>query len=453
MDAARSARRLKAQAFGITADGCGIFHASGMDIEVPLAVPGDFAEIEVLPSNGKGRRRKGRLLGIITPSPDRAPEDVICPCQGSCGGCPLGLMSEAAQLRLKREMLAASLRKAGIKRIDLPAVSPSDPGVSRFKGIRFFGDDGERVIQGFYRRGSHELVGAPSCPRECAWFGTLAGAVADLASSLRVRAYDEAERAGVLRAIAMRDCGDGGTMAVVTHAGELDPGFAKALAALMKERGIASSWTLRNDSPGNSIMGGNLSHLAGARAVEARLNGFSYSAGPRTFLQVNYPVAQRLYSKALSWCGSDPEGTALDLCSGAGAMTLPLARSFRKAVGVEIVEEAVEAARLNARMNHVGNAEFIAGDLTKVLPGLISGDVSAAIADPSRRGLGADACRALWPLRRGARLALVFCGLGALERDLPVIVEGGFAVRLAQGFDMFPGSSALESLVLLEKER
>ena len=452
MDAARSSTRLEAQASGITADGCGIFHAAGMDIEVPGTVPGDFAKIEALPRGGS-RRCKGRLVGLISASKDRAAADSVCQFQGRCGGCPFGLMSEAAQTRRKREMLASSLRKAGVRKLDLPEIVPSESGVSRFKGIRFFSQDGSRVVQGFYRRASHELVEVPSCPRECAWFGALASAVAELASSMGVRAYDEGSHSGTLRAIAMRDCGDGGTMAVLAHAGELDARFSKALADLMQERAIASAWTLKNDSEGNSIMGGALSHLSGARSVTAGLNGFEYSAGPRTFLQVNYPVAQRLYAAALSWCGSDPSGTALDLCCGAGAMTLPLARAFKKAVGVEIVEEAVEAARQNARANHVENAAFIAGDLAEELPGLIDGGVAAAIADPSRRGLGAQACRALSGMRRGARLALVFCGLQALERDLPVVIKGGFAVRSAQGFDMFPGSSALESLVLLEKEK
>ena len=452
MDAARSSTRLEAQASGITADGCGIFRAAGMEIDVPGTVPGDFAKIEALP-HGKGRRCKGRLMGLITASKVRAAAESICKFQGRCGGCPFGLLSEAAQLRRKREMLAASLRKAGIRKLELPAIVPSAPGISRFKGIRFFSQDGDRVIQGFYRRASHEVVEVPSCPRECAWFGALADAVAELASSMGVRAYDEGACSGTLRAIALRDCCGGGTMVVLTHAGDLDPSFSKALSDLMQEHGIASAWTLRNDSEGNSIMGGALSHLSGAKSVTVSLNGFEYSAGPRTFLQVNYPVAQRLYAAVLSWCGSDHEGTALDLCCGAGAMTLPLARAFKKAVGVEIVEEAVEAAHGNARMNHVGNASFIAGDLAEELPGLIDDGVSAAIADPSRRGLGTQACRALSRMRRGARLALVFCGLQALERDLPVVVEGGFVVRSSQGFDMFPGSSALESLVLLEKEK
>jgi 23S rRNA (uracil1939-C5)-methyltransferase len=451
MNALRPASRLRAQASGISAEGCGIFRAGGMDVEVPGTVPGDFAEIEALPSRGRGRRRRGRLLSLITSSPCRVPQEEACPFQLRCGGCPLGLMTEGSQLEHKRKMLVASLRKGGARGIEVPPVSPSDPGVTRFKGIRFFAQDGGRVVQGFYRRGSHEIVEVPRCPRECGWFGDLASATAELASSMGVPAYVESSRRGSLRALMMRDCGEGGTMAVLSHAGVLDANFARALAELMLEHGVSSSWTLRNDSEGNAVMGGALSHLAGARAVTAKLNGFSYSAGPMTFLQVNYPVAQRLYAAALDWCGSDPQGTALDLCCGAGAMTLPLARSFKKAVGVEIVDEAVEAARANAAANHVDNAKFVAGDLAEVLPGLMDGSVSAVIADPSRRGLGAKACRALGGLRSGARLAFVFCGLGALERDLPVVIDGGFTVRSARGFDMFPGSSALEALVLLEK--
>lgn len=445
--------RLKAHASGTSIRGFGIFHACGMDVEVPGTVSGDFAEIDVKPSQGRRLRSFGRLVSLIRPSPDRIPDSAACPFQDGCGGCPLGLLKESAQLAFKSRMLKDSLRKAGFRNAPVFPISPSPAGTTRFKGIRFFAQGGSKVVQGFYRQGSHAVGAVGDCPRECAWFGGLAEKIAGLASSMGVLAYDETSHAGVLRALMMRECGKGQSLAVLCHAGELQPSFVKALAALMQEEGVASSWTLQNDSFGNSIMDGALRHLAGAASVSVRLNGFDYRAGPGTFLQVNYPVAQHLYKAALAWCGSDPEGTALDLCCGAGAMTLPLACAFKKAVGVEIVEEAVEAARENARSNSIGNAVFIAGDLAEELPNLIDDRVSAAIADPSRRGLGERACRDLGGLRHGARLALIFCGLRALERDLPVVAEGGFAVRSVQGFDMFPGTMSLEVLVLLEKDR
>lgn len=437
---------------GISENGCGFLHARGMNIEVAGTVPGDFAEVEIIvPGRGK-RSGKGKLVLLRRSSPERIPQKELCPYQAECGGCAFGLLREKAQLALKRDMLGSALKKAGIKINWQPQIVPADPGITRFKSIRYFGTSEGRVIQGFYHSESHIVENVAQCPRECAWFGAFASEIASLANENGVRAYDEISEEGVLRSVMMRDCQNGETMAVLSYKGRLDERFVKELTSLSARFGVKSFWIARNDSDGNRVICGSPELISGERSVKARLGNFCYSVGPLSFLQVNYPVAERLYSAALEWCGRDPDATALDLCCGAGAMTLPLSRAFGRVIGVEIIEEAVEAAKTNAMLNGVTNADFIASDLNKVLPDLIDDRVRAVIADPSRRGLGAQCCQCLWKLRSGSRVTLIFCGLKALERDLYEVMKGGFIVRDAKGFDMFPGTSGLESLVLLEKK-
>ena len=133
-------------------------------------------------------------------------------------------------------------------------------------------------------------------------------------------------------------------------------------------------------------------------------------------------------------------------------MSLFLASHFKQVIGIEIVEDAISAAKENADLNGINNVSFIASDLKKILPSLINENVKAVIADPARAGLGEANCRALNRLKGNVKLALIFCSLTALKRDLPVLLKGGWKINNVQGVDMFPHSTHVETLVLLSKK-
>lgn len=159
-----------------------------------------------------------------------------------------------------------------------------------------------------------------------------------------------------------------------------------------------------------------------------------------------------MYEKAVSFCGENKDKTALDLCCGVGTMTLPLSKNFKKVIGVEIVPESIAAAIENAKHNHIDNTEFIVGDIREVINSLVKAkDISSIICDPSRVGIGDDACKALSRLNSPIKLAYIFCSLKALERDLKNLKDNGFVIDEVQGFDMFPYSSHIETVVLLSK--
>lgn len=147
-------------------------------------------------------------------------------------------------------------------------------------------------------------------------------------------------------------------------------------------------------------------------------------------------------------------GLALDLCCGVGTMSLALAQHFKNVVGVDIVENSIRAAAENAQANHA-QVNFIAGDLSKVLPSLLKPfnqqSIQAVIADPARVGIGEDNARLLSKIKGPCRISLIYCALNALQRELPIFIKGGFKVEKIQGFDMFPHSSHVETLVLLSK--
>ena len=434
--------------------GEGIVEDADFKIYVKGTVPGDEVLIERLPPFVTGSRRcPGKLLKIMRPSPDRADDKEICPHVQECGGCPLGLLHERAQHVYKQKLIDEALQKAGFKNFQQSAFIGSPKGELRSKSIRFFAQALAGISQGFYQNRSHELCAVQSCPAEHAWFGELADHICLLAKKHGVEAYDEIKHEGSIRALMMRDCGEGGRIALLSHALPLSKPFLEELTKLYAKFKIKAGFHQLNEDLGNRILQGPMSVLTAGREVQVKIGDFYFNAGPRTFLQVNYAVAQMLYDAALQWCGEDYAANALDLCCGCGTMTLPLAKHFKHVIGVEIVKEAVEAAKYNAQEAKLNNIEFIADDLKRQLPRLTKDNIVAVIADPARAGLGAENCNAMKYLAEGTRLAVIFCGLKALSRDLPELVKAGFKLEKVQGFDMFPKSSGCETLCLMRKVR
>lgn len=432
--------------------GEGLVDHAGFQIYVKGVVPGDKVLIERLSPFVKGSKRcPGKLLKILERSPDRANDEEICPYVQDCGGCPLGLLHERAQHAYKQKLIDEALTEAGFSNFKQRTFIGSPKGVLRSKSIRFFAQGKDGIYQGFYQSRSHSLCAVQECPVEQDWFGQLAANICTLATKHGINAYHELKHEGSIRALMMRDCAEGGRIAVLSHAMPLTDAFLEDLTLLYAKFKIRAGFHQLNQDKGNRILHGTMIPLTKESCIQVKIGDYSFSAGPNTFLQVNYAVAQKLYAAALQWCGEDHEANALDLCCGCGTMTLPLAKQFKHVTGVEIVEEAVKAAKLNAQKAKLTNVEFIADDLKRCLPNLTKDNIVAVIADPARTGLGKSNCHALKHLPSGTRLALIFCGLKALSRDISELVKVGFTLEAVQGFDMFPKSLGCETLCLMRK--
>lgn len=290
-----------------------------------------------------------------------------------------------------------------------------------------------------------------------------------------------------VRALVMRQGDQEQLLVCLLVAAPLSESLRARLKSFAAEHHISSFYVGLNANAGNALFTNDLELIYGEPFITKTILGQQYQVGPNTFLQVNYEMCEKLYAAAIGFCvtgqtqltttipaawakpelaedvaegsGSMPgaEGIALDLCCGVGTMTLALARHFKHVIGVEIVEDSITAAKANAQLNHFTSEQvhFIAGDLYKVLPSVIKPykqqAVRAVIADPSRVGIGEENTRLLSKLKGPCRISLVYCALAALQRELPVFIKQGFKVELIQGFDMFPHSSHIETLVCLSK--
>ncbi len=431
--------------------GQGIAHYEDCEIYVEGALEGEELLVEIgSPFANGSKRRPGKIISFIKKSKDRA---------DNFNGLEhpslyaYGHMTYEASLRKKKQDIIAAVKKAGLSPDLVEVVQACDISKpSRFKSIRHFAYENGRIVNGFYKSRSHEVIEISSTKFEPAWFSEFAVQLCNNLTELKVSVYDELSGSGELRALYLRDTLEGKLCTLIVSSKATEE-LKNSYLNTAREFGIDSVYINVNSEKGNRILGDTTYLVDGKETVELPLCGYRFAAGPQTFLQVNYPVAKMLYEEAVRWCGEEREAVALDLCCGVGTMSLCLSPAFKEVYGLEIVEDSIIAARNNALNNGVKNVFFEVADITRGLPEYLKNkDIKAIICDPARAGIGDKACLQLCKLNSPLKLAYIFCSLTALSRDLKTLCSNGFKVEAVKGFDMFPFSSHVETICLLEKK-
>ncbi|MCR5249083.1 MAG: 23S rRNA (uracil(1939)-C(5))-methyltransferase RlmD [Lachnospiraceae bacterium] len=447
---------IKLQITDLGSDGEGIGKIDGFPFFVKGAVPGD--EIEAIVMKVKKNLAYARLSRIIKASPDRA--DAPCPHFGKCGGCRLMHLSYEAQLRHKEEKVHNALvRIGGLKPPAADAPLAADmPLHYRNKAQYPFGTDAEgKPICGFYAERSHRIIPAERC---------LLGDEEDSAILTKIRewmlehgipAYDELSGKGLLRHVLLRRSRSSGQRMVclvinaqkLPHAEEL----CRKLADLENMHSVCISVNTKNT---NVIMGEEIRCLWGEERITDSLRcgddkELFFTISPLSFYQVNPLQTEKLYSAALEYAQLGGGEIVWDLYCGIGTISLFLAGKAGKVYGVEIVPQAVEDARENARRNGIDNAEFFCGAAEDLAPGLLKrARPDIVVVDPPRKGLDA-ACLETILTAAPRRVVYVSCDPATLARDLHILEEGGYRLERYRICDMFPQTSHVETVALLSK--
>ena len=225
--------------------------------------------------------------------------------------------------------------------------------------------------------------------------------------------------------------------------------FTERLLHLPLEGKIVGILHTTNDAIADTIRNDHTEILYGTDFIEEKILGLRFKITPFSFFQTNSRGAEILYETAREFLGGVEDQTVFDLYSGTGTIAQMLAPVAKKVVGVEIVEEAVEAARENAALNGLTNCEFIAGDVLKVLDELAD-KPDTIVLDPPRDGIHPKALPKI--IAYGVeRIVYISCKPTSLARDLEVLQAGGYSVERMCGVDMFPNTQHIETIVLLQK--
>lgn len=276
----------------------------------------------------------------------------------------------------------------------------------------------------------------------------------DYVNQYRVSVYDEQRHTGLLRHIYVRRGGVSGQILVcLVVNGQAIPRPQALIERLAKIPGFATLVLSVNTKKGNAVLGDTFQTLYGPGYIEDTLCGLNFRLSPRSFYQVNHHQAQRLYQAAISLAGITKADTVLDLYCGVGTITLAMAAAAGRVIGVEVIPQAVEDARDNARRNGIDNAEFFCGDAGQAALELERQGIRAdvIVVDPPRKGLNADTIEALSRFAP-RRIVYVSCDPATLARDVALLKEKGYTLQSAQAADLFPRCAHVESIVLLIRE-
>lgn len=414
---------------------------------------------------------EGRLLEVLEKAPIENVEPT-CPHFGVCGGCAYQTLSYEQQLKLKESQVKDLFD------------SVLDPTTYTWEGIKgspimagyrnkmeySFGDeykDGPLAL-GMHKKGSfHDIVTVDSCQITSGDYNQILRAVLDFYTEKNVPFYKKMQHVGVLRHLVVRQaaCNKDILVNLVTTTQDYDvegivhledaelekrlhlSELQERLLALPLEGKIVGILHTHNDSLSDAVIPEKVITLYGQDYIYEEILGLKFRISPFSFFQTNSKSAEVLYETARGYVGETKDKVIFDLYSGTGTIAQMLAPVAKKVVGVEIVEEAVEAAKENAALNRLTNCEFIAGDVLKKLDE-ITDKPDIIVLDPPRDGCNPKALDKI--IDYGVdELVYISCKPTSLMRDLEVFKHRGYHVVKACAVDQFPGTLHVETVVQL----
>ena len=466
--------KVKIEDIGVGGEGIG--KVDGYTLFIKDAIIGDVVEAKVM----KAKKNYGyaRLMNVLTPSKDRV-EVPVSPMARKCGGCQIQEMKYPAQLAFKEAKVRGNLERIGevptelLDQIMHPVVGMDGEGMQpfRYRNKAQFpvGEDKDgNIVIGFYAGRTHHIVEQTDCCIGAPENGEVLRKVKAYMQKNQIRPYNEEHHSGIVRHILIRTgyhTKEIMVCLIVNAAKASCLKNAEQLTESLREMdGMTSVMVNFNTEKTNVILGKKSEVLWGQPYIEDFIGDVKYQISPQSFFQVNPMQTEKLYAKALEYAGLTGNETVWDLYCGIGTISLFLAKNARKVYGVEIVPQAIEDARNNAKRNGIDNAEFFVGKAEEVVPAFyekalkqvqdseagksIHPDV--VVVDPPRKGCEEILLETIVKMQP-QRIVYVSCDSATLARDLKFLSANGYAVKKVQPVDQFGHSVHIETVVLLSQ--
>lgn len=438
--------------FNITAmssEGSGIGRYEGLAVFVPMTAVGDKLKVKIL--KVKSNCAFGKIEEIITPSVARTESD--CEVFSKCGGCVYRHISYTEELKIKQQRVEEAVKRIGS--VDMtanPIVFGADLGY-RNKAQYPVSENG---TVGFFGPHSHRIIPCQNCNLQPEEFSRICNAFTAWFKTSGNSAYNEQTGKGLIRHLYIRKATVTGEIMVcfVVNGNSVNKidSFESTLKKLLGEK-LKTLVLNINKNKTNVILSDKCKAIYGDGYIYDVLCGNKIRINPLSFYQVNHDMAELLYKKAEEY--ASPEGkTVLDLYCGAGTIGLSMAEKAKKVVGVEIIPEAVEDAKFNAKNNNIQNAEFICGDAKEAAKQLAQKGIKpdTVIVDPPRKGCSAELLNTIANDFSPERLVYVSCDPATLARDIKILTELGYSLKEYTPFDLFPRTSHVETVALLRRK-
>lgn len=382
----------------------------------------------------------------------------LCPHREFCGGCIYQDVPYEKQLEEKEREVLRLLEAKGVKpeKTDRIEGCPT-PFCYRNKMEYTFGDfvkDGEMTLGMHRKKNFMSIVTVDSCRLVDPDFNVILRAVLDFAVEKGYTFYHKRSHSGLLRNLIIRKGIRTGELLVnivtTSEEGFDEDKFTKMLLSLTLDNEIVGVLRTYCDSLADAVVPDSLKTLYGRDYYMEKLLGLDFKVSAFSFFQTNVEAAERLYTEALALVDSFEGKKAFDLYCGTGTISQVLALKAKEVLGIELVEEAVDAARENAALNGLDNCRFIAGDVFKVL-NEVSDKPDVIVVDPPRVGIQPKALDKI--ISYGVKeIVYISCNPKTLAENLRYLDYYGYKCRYLKPFDNFPMTKHTECIALLEKE-
>lgn len=415
---------------GMASEGQGIVRQEGLVTFIPYTAQGDKVHYRIVQQ--KKNFAIGQLLDIIDPSPERTTP--LCQYYEICGGCQLQHINYTAQVEYKRKWIEDALRKIGkFQDLTVPPVTPANLQWAYRRRVNLVLRRHEDAFQaGYVATDNKSLVVVENCPIFTKEKDPILKAVQEISSLLKSSDPFDGK-------VTILKSNDG----YITHFHfrNMPENVFVILSSCIKTYPFITG--ILATSQRQSFEFGNIE-------TSCQIDNLSFDFTPKTFIQNHPEQSLNIYKTIENVAERLKPKSTLDLYCGIGISSLLLAKLGGKVKGVELNPQSIELAKLNAKKNHLGHAQFVIADVEKVLAQLLENDKpDLIVVNPPREGLSPAVTKILGS-KPAKTLLYISCMPSTLARDLKILCENGYKISSVQAFDMFPQTVHVETLVVLE---
>lgn len=435
-------------------EGEGIAKIDGLTVFVPGSIKGEKCEIlivKVLASHAYGK-----IVNIIEKSENRKESD--CATYKRCGGCSLRHMTYESTLKLKRQVVQNLVNKGLKKKVEvLETIGMENPYNYRNKAQYPVGLNSEGQPEvGVFAQRTHTIIPIQTCLIQTEISQKIAKTILNFVKEKNIQVYNEENQKGLLRHIVIKVGKYTNQVMCILVVNDSKFDQEQELVKLLCEKYPEIKTIVKNINNKNTnvILGKENINLYGNGYIEDKLGEYTFKISPMSFYQVNPVQAEILYTTAINQANLDKNDILFDLYCGIGTIGISASKYVNKVYGIEIVPQAIEDAKENAKINDVKNIEFICGDVEVAFDELINKEKivpSAIIVDPPRKGLDNKTVENIAKIKP-AKLVYISCNPATMVRDLTKL-ENIYNIKAIQPVDMFPWTNGVESITILEIEQ
>ncbi len=385
--------------------------------------------------------------------------EALCPYYAECGGCQVMHINYDKMLEFKRDAVIEAINrytKLNPKSFEIKKTfGNKNPNNYRFKSQLTCTSYNDKISLGLIRPNSNKVKIIDSCLTQNEIVNDINNKVVDILNKYKFTAYDPKTKQGDLRNVVVRvsHLNSEAQVTLVYAYKHLDEKLKLAAKDIINIDHVISVAKSYHDTYDDGlVIQKECVILEGKKTIVENIGKYKFELSPESFFQLNPVQTENLYELTLKACKLSHKENVLDLYCGAGTIGIYLSKMAKQIIGIELNEKAVENAKNNAKANKVENASYYAGSVDKVLPKLFKDNINidVVVCDPPRAGLGEDVCNTLLK-NNFKRIVYVSCNPATLAKDLNLLSKV-YNVKYIQPVDMFPYTSHVETIVLLEQK-